>query len=166
VQPSGDPRVLPVPGAGSSIAAAWDAPTSFTVDVHPADGQAHELERDFLGRDQRGRTERVQISDATTGAVPSTPSVSSFPSGMYLDSKVSGNIVITITDRGPRHAVLSGLFLDPSARATPTSTWASPASIVYGTPLSSAQLDATASVPGTFTYTAPCWAPAITGRCL
>ena len=38
------------------------------------------------------------------------------------------------------------------AQATPTITWASPAGIVYGTALSSAQLDATASVPGTFTY--------------
>jgi hypothetical protein len=57
----------------------------------------------------------VQISDASSGAVPSTQSVSSFPSGVYLDSKVSGNIVITITDRGPRNAVLSGRFLDPAS---------------------------------------------------
>ncbi|MGC8550150.1 MAG: beta strand repeat-containing protein [Acidobacteriaceae bacterium] len=38
-------------------------------------------------------------------------------------------------------------------QATPVVTWATPAPIVYGTPLSSAQLNATASVPGTFTYT-------------
>jgi hypothetical protein len=35
---------------------------------------------------------------------------------------------------------------------TPTITWANPAAIVYGTALGTAQLDATASVPGTFTY--------------
>ncbi len=35
----------------------------------------------------------------------------------------------------------------------PAVTWADPADITYGTALSSAQLDATASVPGTFTYT-------------
>ena len=34
----------------------------------------------------------------------------------------------------------------------PTITWASPASIVYGTALSAAQLDATANVAGTFAY--------------
>ena len=34
----------------------------------------------------------------------------------------------------------------------PSITWATPASIVYGTALSSAQLDATAPIPGTFTY--------------
>jgi putative nucleotidyltransferase with HDIG domain len=38
-------------------------------------------------------------------------------------------------------------------KATPTITWANPAGIVYGTALSSTQLCATASVPGTFVYT-------------
>jgi uncharacterized protein YjiK len=37
-------------------------------------------------------------------------------------------------------------------QATPTITWPTPAAIIYGTTLSSTQLDATASVPGTFTY--------------
>ncbi len=37
--------------------------------------------------------------------------------------------------------------------ATPTITWTGPASITYGTALGSAQLDATASVAGTFVYT-------------
>jgi hypothetical protein len=38
-------------------------------------------------------------------------------------------------------------------QAVPVVTWAAPAAIAYGTPLSATQLDATASVPGTFTYT-------------
>jgi hypothetical protein len=37
-------------------------------------------------------------------------------------------------------------------KATPTVTWPSPAAIPYGTPLSSEQLNATASVPGSFIY--------------
>ena len=41
------------------------------------------------------------------------------------------------------------------AKVTPTVTWDSPVGITYGTPLSGTQLDATASVPGTFTYTPP-----------
>jgi hypothetical protein len=36
--------------------------------------------------------------------------------------------------------------------ATPTITWSNPASITYGTPLGTAQLDATVNVPGSFTY--------------
>ncbi len=38
------------------------------------------------------------------------------------------------------------------SRATPTVSWANPADIVYGTALSGTQLDATANVQGTFTY--------------
>ena len=38
-------------------------------------------------------------------------------------------------------------------KINPTVTWANPTGIVYGTALSSTQLNATASVPGTFTYT-------------
>jgi hypothetical protein len=39
------------------------------------------------------------------------------------------------------------------AKASPTVTWATPASIVYGTPLGPTELNATANVPGTFVYT-------------
>ncbi len=50
---------------------------------------------------------------------------------------------------------------DPASRdvsiivtqATPVLTWANPADISYGTALSATQLNATASIPGTFTYT-------------
>ncbi|MEA2337723.1 MAG: hypothetical protein QOE82_1730, partial [Thermoanaerobaculia bacterium] len=37
-------------------------------------------------------------------------------------------------------------------QASPVITWSAPAAIVYGTPLSSTQLNAAADVPGTFTY--------------
>ena len=40
-------------------------------------------------------------------------------------------------------------------QATPVITWATPAGITYGTPLSSTQLNATANVPGTFAYLPP-----------
>jgi glucuronoarabinoxylan endo-1,4-beta-xylanase len=41
----------------------------------------------------------------------------------------------------------------PVTKTTPTITWAAPAAITYGTALSATQLDATASVPGSFVYT-------------
>jgi hypothetical protein len=50
-------------------------------------------------------------------------------------------------------AIEQAVLLTPN---TPTITWPAPADIVYGTPLSSTQLNATANVPGTFVY-----APAI-----
>jgi hypothetical protein len=41
------------------------------------------------------------------------------------------------------------------SKATPTLTWNTPSPLAPSTPLSSAQLDATASVPGTFVYSPP-----------
>jgi hypothetical protein len=43
----------------------------------------------------------------------------------------------------------------PVSKATPTVTWTTPADILYGTPLGGLQLNAIASVPGTFVYTPP-----------
>jgi len=43
--------------------------------------------------------------------------------------------------------------LTVTGKALPTITWPAPAAITYGTPLSATQLNATASVQGTFTYT-------------
>ena len=44
------------------------------------------------------------------------------------------------------------LVVHPVNQVKPTITWATPAAIAYGTALSATQLNATASVPGTFTY--------------
>jgi CSLREA domain-containing protein len=147
-----DPRALENPNGTGRIAATWYATTGFTVDVNLTDGQAHDLELYFVDWDNRGRSERVQISSATTGAVLDTETVSSFTGGIYLDWKVSGNLVITITRLAGTNAVLSGLFFDPTSGPAPTITWANPANIVYGTALGATQLDATANVPGTFAY--------------
>ena len=56
----------------------------------------------------------MQISDAATGTVLDTESISSFTGGVYLDWKVSGNLLITITRTAGANAVLNGLFLDAS----------------------------------------------------
>ena len=40
-------------------------------------------------------------------------------------------------------------------QATPTVSWSTPGDITYGTALDAQQLDATASIPGTFTYSPP-----------
>ena len=49
--------------------------------------------------------------------------------------------------------VHTSLVVGAAAGAATTITWNSPAAISYGTALSSAQLNATANVPGTFAYT-------------
>jgi gliding motility-associated-like protein len=71
------------------------------------------------------------ILSSSVGTYPIT--VTGGDDNNYTFNYVSGNLTIT--------------------KATPTVTWNTPAPIVYGTPLSATQLNATASVAGTFTYT-------------
>ena len=56
----------------------------------------------------------------------------------------------TATDPGNNTSEFSA---DIPVKATPTIAWANPADITYGTPLGTAKLNATASVPGAFAYT-------------
>ena len=51
------------------------------------------------------------------------------------------------------YTTASATVLLTVSKATPTITWVSPAAITYGTALSATQLNASASVPGTFVYT-------------
>jgi ELWxxDGT repeat protein len=113
-----DVRALQTAGGSSRIAACWYSRGSFTVDVNLTDGQQHGLELYFVDWDSTGRAEQVQISDAASGSVLSTQSISSFHNGLYLDYAVSGHIRITITRTGGANAVLSGLFLDPTSPAS------------------------------------------------
>jgi hypothetical protein len=118
---SSDPRALQVAGSTNRVAAVWYSATSFTLGVNLGDGQAHNLELYFLDWDNRGRAEQIQLSDPKTGKVLDTQTISAFSAGIYLDWKVSGNLVITFTCQGPANAVLSGLFLDPTT-PLPTAT--------------------------------------------
>jgi len=124
-----DQRALQDAIGTSRIAAAWYSGSNFTVDVDLTDGLTHDLELYFLDWDSTSRSEQVQISNAATGTVLATETVSSFHSGAYLEWAVSGNVLIKITKISGANAVLSGVFLDPpvasndafvkSAAATP-----------------------------------------------
>ena len=114
-----DPRALQVPGSPARIAAGWDAPAAFTVRVNLTDGQQHDLELYFLDWKRLGRVEQVTISNAITGTVLDTRTISSFGDGVYLNYEVSGSIVIIITKQAGPSAVLSGLFLDPTTTSGP-----------------------------------------------
>lgn len=62
------------------------------------------------------------------------------------------NVTATINDPNYQGSTSSTLVIN---KATPVFTWNNPANIVYGTPLSSTQLNATANTPGTFTFDPP-----------
>jgi hypothetical protein len=60
---------------------------------------------------------------------------------------------ITATYSGTGYATSSGTNSLTIGKATPALTWATPAPIIYGSALGAGQLNATASVPGSFVYT-------------
>ena len=72
----------------------------------------------------------------------------------------SGDPAIGVFDGGGNTASYNalsprciGVVCNTDDRRRPAISWSQPASIVTGTPLGPDQLDATASVPGSFTYT-------------
>lgn len=110
-----DARALQTaPGSSSRIASCYYAPggvgASFSYDVNLTDGKTHQVGLYLLDWDAVGRVESVQITDASTGAVLSTQSVSNFSSGTYLVWNLSGHVKITVTCTGGMNAVASGLF--------------------------------------------------------
>lgn len=76
----------------------------------------------------------VPAAGTTLGAGPQTLSVTFTPTDATDYTTATASVQIMVN------------------RANPTLTWASPAAITYGTALGAAQLNATASVPGTFAY--------------
>ena len=94
-------------------------------------------------------------SATTTLSIPGTNSDSAYiviPSGALAAG--TDTITATYTSTSPSYANALGstTILVTSTLPAPTITWAAPAAIVYGTPLSATQLNATASVAGTFAY--------------
>ncbi len=99
----------------------------------------------------------VQISTATPDATiyyttdGSTPTTSSgiYDGPISIGQTETIKAMVTATGYSAPSAVVSATYI---IRTAPTITWPTPAPISYGTKLSSTQLDATASVPGTFAY--------------
>jgi hypothetical protein len=67
-------------------------------------------------------------------------------------SSTVGFVDVAITNADGQTAVLTNGFLYVG---TPVVTWSNPPAVIYGTPLGAAQLDASANVPGTFSYIPP-----------
>jgi serine/threonine protein phosphatase PrpC len=82
-----------------------------------------------------GTLEYSPAAGEVLGAGSHTLSVTFIPSDGATYSRTGATVPLTVT------------------RATPAIAWPTPERISYGVPLSSTQLNATASVPGTFVYT-------------
>ncbi|RYD96040.1 MAG: hypothetical protein EOP54_14645, partial [Sphingobacteriales bacterium] len=74
-------------------------------------------------------------------------------SGTVLNAGANQNLKVDfVPTDAANYASTSKTVTINVSKATPIITWANPANITYGTALTVAQLNATASIPGTFTY--------------
>ena len=117
-----DPRALLNPNAaGDRVAGTWFS-SSFTVDVNLTDGRTHRMALYLVDWDNLGRSERIDILNANTGAVLDSQVASNFVNGEYLTWAISGDVQVRITDLSGANAVLSGIFFDSQiSGSAPTS---------------------------------------------
>jgi hypothetical protein len=99
-----------------------------------------------------GTAAKGRIRSNAKGAKPNAPI-----SGNVLTITGAGTVVVEADQSGDVDYLAAGPVQDSIVvnQATPVVTWATPAAITYPTPLSGTQLNATASVAGTFTYNPP-----------
>jgi hypothetical protein len=90
-------------------------------------------------------TRNASLAASAADSVTVTVSVGTYPAG-FTSGTLSAT-VSSVTFSSNVSASENVIYQQP-----PTIVWPTPAPIVYGTALSGAQLDATASVPGTFVY--------------
>lgn len=107
-------------------------------------------------------TDNATLSPLTTLTPNSGSFTSSNSQQCVAVSITTGSLTVGTTYHGTLQASGSGaspgdyffrFTVTNPVKTTPTITWANPADVVYGTSLTSTQLNATASVAGTFNYT-------------
>jgi hypothetical protein len=106
-----DVRALDQPGGGSRIASSWFSPIAFNIGIDITDGGTHQVAFYALDWDNIGRNETITVSDAVSGALLDTRTLSSFSGGVYLVWNISGNVNFTITPN-VQNAVISGVFFN------------------------------------------------------
>ncbi|MGI9102793.1 MAG: carboxypeptidase regulatory-like domain-containing protein [Terriglobales bacterium] len=106
-----DVRALQKAGANDRIAACWFSGSSFILDVNLTGGLAHQVAIYLLDWDSTVRNETITVSDAGTGTVFDTRTVSGFSNGVYLVWNITGHVRISVTNNGSGgNAVISGIF--------------------------------------------------------
>ena len=115
-----DTRGLQKPApATDRLAATWYGST-FTMDV--AVGSATKrVSLYMLDWDNAGRSQRVDVLDAVSGAVLDTRTVSSFRGGTWLSWTLTGAVRFRFTSLAGPNAVVSGIFFSTPPGAGSTS---------------------------------------------
>ena len=159
----GSTQSIPMNGTGVSAFAKYGfvglpssldrgTPQLFTLAAENSSGQTLP---GYTGTAQLSSSDRNAVFSLTSGgaAIASytfTPADAGVRT-LYVTFETAGSQSITATDASAGVTASSGGVL--LSQTTPTITWPPPTAIGYGVALSSRQLNATASVAGTFAYT-------------
>ena len=112
--------------ANSRIAAAWYTggsvgSSNFTIDVNLTDGNAHQVALYCSDWSNLGRSERIDILDAGSGALLDSRSVTAFHlPPQYLVWNLQGHVTLKVTLTGGSNGVVSGLFFAPVSTSSTT----------------------------------------------
>lgn len=106
-----DVRALLRPTTQDRMAATWYG-DSYDIDIHLLDPYSHQVALYLVDWDSRDRIERIDVLDATTGAVLDTRVASDFVGGEYLVWMLSGHVRIRVTLTAGVNAVISGVLFD------------------------------------------------------
>ena len=110
-----DVRALQSGVTNGRIASTWYG-SSFSVDINLTDGNTHQVGLYAVDWDNQGRAETISVTDATSGAVLDSRSISGFNNGEWLLWDLAGHVKMTVTQIGSNrnaNAVASGVFFDP-----------------------------------------------------
>jgi hypothetical protein len=139
---------ITVSGTEQQVSGAWDTASmtisfnGYTETVSPGQySSSASIASAFAAKFSRDDTSKGLSAQVICG---SSSSLITF----HLGSGTFGPVTVTGSTTS-FHITPAGF---QSGQTVPTVTWPQPAAIVSGTALSATQLDATASVPGTFTY--------------
>ncbi len=129
-------------------------PTTVGVTCAPSAGSFGSSATTCTGQTTAGATGLMSITYNGTAWGSGDVNASGAFSVSGLGGSPAGSYTITAAYAGDEnYNSSSGSVTYDIDQLTPVITWATPAPITYGTPLSAVQLNATASVPGTFVYT-------------
>lgn len=102
----------------------------------------------YLGQTYDGNPKTVTAVTSSSGLA----TVSITYDGLSNPPVNAGSYAISASLDNPNYTASPATGTLVIAKATPVITWSNPADIVYGTALGGTQLNATASVPGSFAY--------------
>ena len=95
-----DVRALQSGVTNGRIASTWYSSSSFSIDINLTDGNMHQVGLYALDWDNLGRAETISVTDATSGVVLDSRSISNFTNGEWLLWSLAGHVTMTVTKTG------------------------------------------------------------------